>query len=157
LSRTRLYLDIQRASTSTQLPAERSLRRWARLALGEDAGSVSLVLRLVDEAEIRALNRDFRGCDRPTNVLSFPFEAPPGVASRLLGDLVLCAPVIESEARAQGKSSQAHWAHMVVHGVLHLLGYDHRDDREALAMEARERHLLATLGFPDPYVIEANS
>ena len=151
MAKTRLQLEVQRVSGAHELPDDRSLRAWARAAIGDDAGTVALVIRLVDEGEIRALNRDFRGQDRPTNVLSFPFEAPLPVTSRLLGDVVVCAPVIEAEARAQGKSRNAHWAHMILHGVLHLIGYDHALEREAQLMEARERELLSEFGFPDPY------
>ena len=157
MAKTRLRLEVQRIARGRAVPDDRALRAWARSALGAEAGSVELLIRVVDEAEIRALNRDYRGKDQPTNVLSFPFEAPPGVASRLLGDVVLCAPMIEAEAHAQGKPLAAHWAHLVVHGVLHLLGYDHADAREALVMEARERQLLAELGFPDPYTTEADA
>ena len=107
----------------------------------------------MDEAESRQLNRDYRGKDSPTNVLSFPFEAPPQVASPLLGDLVICAPVVADEARDQGKPLLAHWAHMVVHGVLHLQGYDHQTDAEAERMEEIECRILQNLHFPNPYSI----
>jgi len=108
-------------------------------------------VRIVDEAEITALNRQYRGKDGATNVLSFPFEAMAGVETGQLGDVVICAPVVAAEAVTQGKSLQAHWAHIVMHGVLHLLGYDHHRDAEAQEMEALETRLLASLGFPDPY------
>ncbi len=114
---------------------------------------MELVIRVVDEAESSALNRDYRGRDRPTNVLSFPFEAPPPIESYLIGDLVICAPVVAREALAQGKAAKAHWAHMVVHGVLHLLGFDHPSDAEAESMEALEREIQGGLGYPDPYAI----
>lgn len=147
----RLSLDIQRASTADGQPGDALLRRWARAALAGLGGSHALTLRLVDAEESAALNETYRRKSGPTNVLSFPFESPPGVRTRLLGDLVICAPVVEREAREQGKMPHAHWAHMVVHGVLHLRGYDHLTDVDAGAMEALETEILARLGYPDPY------
>ncbi len=144
-------LEVQFASGQDDLPDETALRRWAELALGDRAGNAGLVIRIVDEDESRALNHRYRGKDRPTNVLSFPFEAPPGVETNLLGDLVICAPVVAREAVAQGKATTDHWAHMVVHGCLHLLGHDHQTDTEAQAMEALECRLLASIGIADPY------
>jgi probable rRNA maturation factor len=108
----------------------------------------------VDEEESRSLNRDYRGKDRPTNVLSFPSSAPAFVGTDLLGDLVICVPVVRREAVEQGKGERAHWAHMVVHGVLHLLGHDHQNSAERLVMERLEKEILASLGFPDPYEVE---
>ncbi|MCU7843771.1 MAG: rRNA maturation RNase YbeY [Candidatus Thiodiazotropha sp. (ex Monitilora ramsayi)] len=149
---SRLELEIQRASPDlADLPSETDLRHWAETVLPEGDDPAELVIRLVDEAESRQLNRDYRGKDRPTNVLSFPFEPPVEVPSNLLGDLVICAPVVLREAKEQGKAAEAHWAHMVVHGVLHLLGYDHLTDEEAQLMEDRERVLLRQLHFSDPY------
>lgn len=147
----RLYLDVQRASRSRSLPDDARLRRWARAALADIGGTHELTLRLVDEAESAELNAGYRHKQGPTNVLSFPFEAPPGVSSRLLGDLVICAPVVAREAQEQHKEPTAHWAHMVVHGVLHLRGYDHLTDIEAADMEALETAILARLGYADPY------
>jgi probable rRNA maturation factor len=145
-------LEIQRiAEMGGALPDDDSFRRWAETALAEHSPPAELVIRLVDEAESRELNRHYRGKDKPTNVLSFPFEAPPEVPLPLLGDLVICAPVVAREADEQGKTLQAHWAHMVIHGLLHLLGYDHETDDDAQLMESRERELLAQLHFPDPY------
>ncbi len=145
-----MNLELQYATEADGLPDEGSFRRWVEAAL-EDEPRRELVIRAVDEAESRRLNRDFRGQDRPTNVLSFPFEAPPGVPSGHLGDLVICAPVVAREAREQRKPLEHHWAHMVVHGVLHLRGFDHQTEEEAAAMEAKERALLAAFGIPDPY------
>ena len=125
---------------------------WVRAALPDGNAPVELVIRIVDGAESRQLNRDYRGKDSPTNVLSFPFEAPAQLSSPLLGDLVICAPVVADEARDQGKPLLAHWAHMVVHGVLHLRGYDHRNDAEAGYMEGLEREILQKLHFSDPYL-----
>lgn len=134
------------------LPAAASVRRWAQAALCGQRRAVELSVRYVDSDEGRALNRDYRGRDYATNVLSFPVELPPGVRSPLLGDLVICAPVVALEALGQDKPLAHHHAHLVVHGVLHLLGMDHeRSEADAEAMEARERRLLAGLGIPDPY------
>ncbi|MEN8175169.1 MAG: rRNA maturation RNase YbeY [Pseudomonadota bacterium] len=148
-----LSLEVQNAS-DTDSPLEEQLRAWVMETVGDTRGDVELVIRIVDAAESRELNRNYRHRDRPTNVLSFPFEAPPEVVSDLLGDLVICAPVVVREAAEQGKALEAHWAHMVVHGVLHLMGHEHQNDREAAAMEDRERKILSGLGFPDPYPID---
>jgi probable rRNA maturation factor len=126
------------------LPAPKRLKLWARTALAGQVGAITL--RIVGERESRALNREYRGKDKPTNVLSFGYEEPGA-----LGDLVLCAPVVNREAKEQGKPAAAHWAHMVVHGVLHLRGFDHIRGRDAKVMEDRERAILARLHFPDPY------
>ena len=134
------------------LPAAASVRRWVEAALAGQRRAIELSVRYVDSDEGRALNRDYRGKDYATNVLSFPVELPPGVRSPLLGDLVICAPVVALEALGQDKPLAHHHAHLVVHGVLHLLGMDHeRSEAEADAMEARERTILARLGIPDPY------
>lgn len=131
-------------------PADASLCRWARLALGgREAGE--LVLRIVDTEESRALNARYRKRDAATNVLSFPAEMLPGVDDAPLGDLVICAPVVAAEAEQQNKSAEAHWAHMVIHGCLHLLGFDHQTEAQAAVMEALETGYLAQLNFPDPY------
>lgn len=128
-------------------PGPASLRRWARLAAGARRGELGI--RVVGAGESRALNARWRGRDAPTNVLSFP--AAPELAGRQIGDIVVCAPVVAREAREQGKPLAAHWAHMVVHGTLHLLGFDHERGRDARRMEGRERALLARLGLEDPY------
>ena len=145
------HIDVQYALAAAGLPTAEKIRDWAAMALQERSADAELTVRIVDEAEITALNLQFRGKDGPTNVLSFPLEALPGIAPSLLGDVVICAPVVASEAVAQGKSLEAHWAHMVVHGVLHLLGHDHHHDAEAREMETLEAGLLAALGVPDPY------
>jgi probable rRNA maturation factor len=138
-------VTIQRASRASHVPSDAKLRRWARAA----ATSGEVTLRYVAQAEARRVNREFRGRDYATNVLSFPYGAPGRAA---LGDILVCAPVVAAEARAQGKDIEAHHAHMVVHGVLHLRGYDHeRGAAQASRMEALERRILAKLGFPDPY------
>jgi len=144
-------VEVQRASKSKKIPTKTNLARYLEAALDGRHGDAKLVIRIVDEPESRALNRQYRGIDKPTNVLSFPFEAPPHVPSKHIGDLVICAPVVEREAAEQGKALDAHWAHMVVHGVLHLLGYDHQTDADAETMEGLEIAILGRLGFPNPY------
>ena len=148
---TELDLAVSYALPRRGLPAAVSFRRWAEAALAGRIKRADLALRVVGEREGRALNRHYRGRDYATNVLSFPAELPPGVKLPILGDIVMCAPVIAREARQQGKELTAHYAHLTVHGVLHLLGWDHDNTREAEAMEALEREILDSLGFDDPY------
>jgi len=133
------------------LPSSVSFRRWAAAAAEGRIRKADLAIRVVDSKEARSLNRHYRGKDYATNVLSFPAELPEGVHIPILGDLVICAPVVAREAKEQGKQLAAHYAHLTIHGVLHLLGMDHEDKREAEAMELIERDILAGLGFPDPY------
>jgi probable rRNA maturation factor len=137
-------MTVQYAIDARGLPSRARLRRWARAALERDA---RVTVRIVGSGEARALNRDFRGTDRATNVLTFVMRERP----RLEGDIALCAPVIAREARARHRSAAAHYAHLVVHGVLHLQGYDHETGREARLMERRESRVVTRLGFPDPY------
>ncbi|MAB24001.1 rRNA maturation RNase YbeY [Pseudomonas neustonica] len=146
-----IELDIQRASEAPEQPDDDSFLRWVGLALGAGTDR-ELTIRLVDEDEGRSLNHTYRGKDYATNVLSFPADLPPELDLPLLGDLVVCAPVVAREATEQGKPLNAHWAHMVIHGCLHLLGYDHIDDTEADEMETLERELLAQLSIADPYL-----
>ena len=136
-------LAIQRASRAAHIPSDARIRRWARAALA----SGSVTVRYVGEAEGRRLNRAYRGKDYATNVLTFVYASRP-----LEGDIVICAPVVAREARAQGKPVEAHHAHLLVHGLLHLQGLDHERERDAAKMEKRERAILARLGFPDPYL-----
>ncbi|WLH13463.1 rRNA maturation RNase YbeY [Pseudomonas hefeiensis] len=146
-----LELDLQLAS-ERPAPSEAQLRQWCELALRQRSADSELTIRLVDEAEGRELNHTWRQKDYATNVLSFPADVPDELLDiPLLGDLVICIPVVEREAAEQGKTAEAHWAHLVIHGCLHLLGYDHIEDDEALEMESLERTLLAELGHPDPY------
>lgn len=146
-----LELDLQLATTG-QHPGETDFRRWCELALRQRSGDSELTIRLVDEEEGRELNRTWRHKDYATNVLSFPADVPDEFLDiPLLGDLVICVPVVAREAAEQGKTPEAHWAHLVIHGCLHLLGYDHIEDAEAEEMESLERDLLAELGHPDPY------
>ena len=154
-----LLLDVQLAESIEHLntlPTEEQLTLWASTALKgrTEFEEPELTIRLTDEEESQALNSEYRGKDKPTNVLSFPFEMPPGIPLELLGDLVICVGVVEQEAQEQAKTTEAHWAHMVIHGCLHLLGYDHIKDDEAEEMEALERDLLASLGYPDPYAAD---
>lgn len=144
-------VDIQRATDEPDQPDDDSLIRWATLALRDKPGK-ELTIRLVNADESQALNSEYRHKDAPTNVLSFPADLPPELNIPLLGDLVICVPVVNNEAAEQGKPRDAHWAHMVIHGCLHLLGHDHIDDDEAEAMEQLERQLLAELGIADPYL-----
>ena len=134
-----------------EIPTPRSMRRWVRAALDDGHADAMVCVRIVDEAEMRELNARYRGRDHATNVLSFPAELPPGVDLPLLGDIVVCAPVVAHEAAEQGKPARAHWAHMLVHATLHLLGHDHEQASEAERMEALETRILARLKFPDPY------
>ncbi len=147
----RLELSVQYAAGTGSAPDRAAIRRWVRAAVAGRRARAALAVRIVDEAEGRALNRRWRKRRRATNVLSFPSDGVPGAAPDFVGDIVVCAPVVEAEARAQGKSSEAHWAHMLVHGTLHLLGYDHDVDARAEQMEGIEREVLARLGYPDPY------
>lgn len=149
-----LLLDIQNPEGYTDLPTADELAAWAQAAW-QGTGEAGVVVRVVAEAESQALNCTFRGKDYPTNVLSFPYEPPPIPLEEddapYLGDLVLCQPVVRREAVEQGKTLTQHWAHLLVHGLLHLQGYDHIDDDKAAEMEALETLILARLGFPDPY------
>ncbi len=143
-------LDLQLTDAVRAVPARDQFEQWVAAALEEGAPN-ELAIRIVDEEEGRSLNHQFRDRDYATNVLSFPFEAPEGVPIDYLGDLVICAPVVEREAVEQGKTPESHWAHMVVHGVLHLQGYDHTEQGEADEMENLEKAIMARLGYPDPY------
>lgn len=146
-----IELVLQRIHSSPGQPDPAQLQAWLDASGQGIEEHLEVVVRIVDEAESQALNRDYRGQDRPTNVLSFPFEGPEHLPCESLGDLVICAPVVEREAVEQGKPLQAHWAHMIIHGLLHLRGYDHLEDAEAEEMEDLERQILADLGFADPY------
>lgn len=146
-----LQLDLEKASDSLFAPAQADISSWLERALEGQREIAEVSIRVVDEAESQALNHQYRDKDKPTNVLSFPAEFPPELEIPLLGDLVICAPIVAAEAIVQNKPLQAHWAHMVVHGVLHLLGFDHVDDSEAEQMEALETEILLSLSFDPPY------
>lgn len=141
----KLLITVQYASDIPDLPTQAEFRKWARSALNLDA---EITLRLVDEAEGRTLNRDYRGKDYATNVLTFPLAEEP----HLMGDIVLCAPVVLREAREQNKTLNAHFVHLTVHGVLHLRGYDHETEAQAELMETLETEIVTKLGYADPYL-----
>ncbi|GAM54627.1 metal-dependent hydrolase ybeY [Vibrio ishigakensis] len=150
-----IYLDLQVAvEDDSHLPSEQDFQTWLEKTISQFQSDAELTIRIVDQEESHQLNFDYRGKDKPTNVLSFPFEAPPGVEINLLGDLVICKQVVEDEAKEQQKPLISHWAHMVVHGSLHLLGYDHIEDEEAEEMEALETEIMQGMGFEDPYLAE---
>jgi probable rRNA maturation factor len=144
-------VDVQIASEMPVVPSAEQFIVWASVVLSDAEGDVELSVRVVDESESSELNQAYRNIAGPTNVLAFPFEAPDHVPVPLLGDVVICAPVVCREALDQNKPADAHFAHMIVHGTLHLLGYDHRAEAPAARMESEERRVLAALGFPDPY------
>ncbi|HSH73220.1 MAG TPA: rRNA maturation RNase YbeY [Methylophilaceae bacterium] len=146
----RLALAVQYASDQKDLPSEADFRRWARHALRIDT---EIALRIVDEDEGRSLNRDYRGKDYATNVLTFPLTEEP----HLMGDIILCAPVVAKEALEQNKPLHAHYAHLTVHGVLHLHGYDHETEPQAELMELLETQIVTKLGYADPYLYENNA
>ncbi|WP_133011652.1 rRNA maturation RNase YbeY [Marinomonas flavescens] len=150
-----LELDLQIATLATDnLPSFEDFSRWIKVALPTIGDEFEVTVRLVDEEESLALNSEYRGKDKSTNVLSFPFEAPMDLDVPLLGDLVICTQVVNREAEEQQKTALDHWAHLTIHGILHLRGYDHIDDDEAEEMEALEIQLLASLGISDPYLIK---
>lgn len=152
---SKMIIDLQIAcEQETGLPTAQQIEQWATAAVQPQSDEVEMTVRIVDEAESHELNLNYRGKDRPTNVLSFPFECPDEVELPLLGDLVICRQVVEREAQEQDKPVMAHWAHMVVHGSLHLLGYDHIEDDEAEEMESLETQIMTGLGFADPYLSE---
>ena len=144
-------VDLQVASELPGLPTEQQLSQWASAAVRDERHESEVSIRIVDTEEGQELNLQWRGKDYATNVLSFPSDLPAELELPLLGDLVICAPVVEREAAEQKKTPLSHWAHMVIHGTLHLLGYDHIEDPDAEAMEALETEIMASLGFSDPY------
>lgn len=150
-SNNAITLDLQIAYQTDSLPTQEQIELWLTTTLSNYQRSFELTIRIVDNQESQTLNHQYRNKDKPTNVLSFPFELPDGIELDLLGDLVICAPIVEQEAKQQNKPLIAHWAHMIIHGCLHLLGYDHINDNEAEEMETLEIKLLAQLGFNNPY------
>lgn len=147
-------LDLQRTISTPDQPRQQQLQHWLDNVLEQQPGDTEIVIRIVDADESRQLNQRYRQQDKPTNVLSFPFEAPPGINMDLLGDLVICAPIMTTEAEQQNKTTEAHWAHIVIHGVLHLLGFDHIENEDAQRMETEEIKILHSLGFANPYTEE---
>ena len=149
------YLDIQIATESGNYPSEQQFQQWVDTVLSDQSQDSEIVIRLVDDTESAELNQQYRHKQGPTNILSFPFDAPDGVEMDLLGDLVICAPLIDREAREQNKLPEHHWAHITIHGVLHLLGYDHIEEAEAEEMESLEIKLLNMLNIANPYEEES--
>lgn len=146
-----IVVDLQLACGDKVVPDHQQFQSWVEAALAPYNKSFELTIRLVEVIESQQLNHQYRGKDKATNVLSFPFEVPDGIDLDLLGDLIICVEVVEQEAIEQNKKFNAHWAHMVVHGCLHLLGFDHIEDAEAEEMEALETNIITGLGFPTPY------
>ena len=150
-----IELDLQIAvKEEAGLPSFEDILLWLTSAIDKFQPQAEVTVRIVDESESHQLNLEYRGKDKPTNVLSFPFEVPMGIEMDLLGDLVICKQVVEQEAKEQSKPLMAHWAHMVVHGSLHLLGYDHIEDEDAEEMESLETEIMQSMGFDDPYIAE---
>lgn len=148
-----LSIDIQKACASEDSPDEDSIKRWVSAAIRDERDECELSIRIVDELESADFNQRYRGKSGATNVLSFPFDAVTPEPLPILGDLVICAPVLVREACEQHKKITAHWAHIVIHGVLHLLGYDHIEDQDAEQMESLETEIMLVLDFPPPYRI----
>ena len=144
-------IDLQHALRDARIPSNKKIKSWAKIALSDEKKAREVTLRIVDLAEMTELNQRYRGKTGPTNVLSFPFELPETLASSCLGDIIICPDVVAQEAQAQHKTLEAHFAHLVIHGVLHLLGYDHTHTKDAKRMESKEIELLRPLGFNDPY------
>ena len=144
-------LEIQNESQSSLIPEKKEFKYWLDAVLKNDNQDSEIVIRIVDKDEMIQFNEQYRDKKGSTNILSFPFEIPEGVESELLGDLLVCAPVVEEEAKLQSKKLEQHWAHLIIHGVLHLLGYNHIDDVEAEEMEALEINILSTIGINNPY------
>lgn len=149
-----IILDLQLASSAADLPTEQQFQHWLEAAILPFQDDAEVTIRVVDAAESQQLNHQYRAKNKPTNVLSFPFQCPPGIELPLLGDLVICAEVVTSEAAEQGKAPEAHWAHMVIHGCLHLLGFDHINDADAEQMEMEEVQILQQLGINNPYLLD---
>lgn len=143
---------LQNPSHYKKIPSLYYFRRWINLVLANQKKKSEITIRIVNEKESAILNKNYRHKLGPTNILSFPFDAPADIDLPYLGDLIICEPVIAKEAKEQNKLLLAHWAHMVIHGTLHLLGYDHIKNEEALVMEKKEINLLSKLGYPNPYI-----
>lgn len=148
----RIKISIQALASNTYIPSRYFLQRWVNKALLKQVGTNEINIRLVSKKESAELNSTYRHKKGPTNILSFPFEPPPGISSPLLGDLVICAALVNQQAKQQAKTRLAHWAHLVIHGCLHLIGYDHVYDKDAIKMETLEIQLLKDLGYENPYI-----
>lgn len=147
-----IILDLQIAcSDLSNIPSEEKIFQWLTVILPQFVEQAELTIRIVDKQESQSLNNLYRHKDKPTNVLSFPFESPIDMETPLLGDLVICKQIVEQEAQEQDKTLESHWAHMIIHGCLHLLGYDHIEENEAEEMESIEIDIMKQLGFADPY------
>ena len=149
-----ISVDIQTVCEHPHLPSDEQIQSWVETVLLPYNRSFELTVRLVTTNESQTLNLQYRGKDKPTNVLSFPFEVPEGIELDLLGDIIICADVVEQEAKEQSKTLDAHWAHMIVHGCLHLLGFDHIEQEEAEEMESIEIEALAKIGYANPYELK---
>jgi probable rRNA maturation factor len=147
----RIKLDLQIRSKQKSIPTLVNFKRWVKAALGRYQSNCELTICIVTPKEMTELNRKYRHKNEPTNILSFPFTPPPGIKSNLLGDIILCASVIKLEAKQQQKPEKNHWAHLTIHGVLHLLGYDHQKSKDAKIMEQLETNILQQLNIPKPY------
>ena len=154
-----VIIDLQIASNANTLPHPSQFKRWVCAALAGHSNDVELTIRIVDTEEIIDLNSRFRKNNQPTNVLAFPYEDPPGIILPLplLGDIIICAPIVETESHKLKKNTLSHWAHLVVHGTLHLLGYDHITNPEAEEMESLETEILVKMGFVPPYGVQVKS
>ena len=150
-------INVEFTCHSTGLPQEADVRQWVGAVLPVGRADAEIGVRIVDEAEAQSLNQQFRGKNYVPNVLSFPADLPRGMDLDVLGDIALCAPVAIAEARAQHKAVPQHFAHLLIHGTLHLLGFDHESEDDAETMEQAERELLATFGFPDPYLVTVDA
>jgi len=144
-------VEVQLASQSDQLPSQDKFQYWIDAVLSDNSQDLEIVIRIIDEPEMIQFNEQYRDKKGVTNILSFPFDVPDGIESQLLGDLLVCAPIVEKEALAQQKKIEHHWAHMIVHGVLHLLGYDHIENEEAEEMEVLEIKILKKIKIKNPY------
>lgn len=151
-----INLEYQIVTESSYIPSQQEMEQWLVQFVPEHTDATDIAIRVVDEKESQSLNSEYRGKDKPTNVLSFPFEKPEFLPADVefseMGDLIICAQIVEQEAAEQNKSLKAHWCHMIVHGTLHLLGYDHIKDADAEQMESLEIKILQKMGFPNPYI-----
>ena len=146
-----LNIDIQRACSLKSIPSDEKFQHWSEATIKGRTTATALNIRIVEEREITALNSQYRGTKKSTNILSFPFDAVTPEPMPILGDIVICAPLVVREAQEQNKSIESHWAHLVVHGILHLLGYDHHRDNDAKIMETLESEILTKMNYPSPY------